>query len=321
LVPERRGIGFDQLHLAGAEVQQHRLLQPFVDLPAALAVGLGDAELALLQAFDHALDGGPGRALDLVHRQHRAPLPGAIDAALALLVLVVRRDRLRRGPGFHHLPCRDLLCRGLLRRGLLRCLGRLLLRRLLRLAHDLPSPSRQASSASRKACCCWGSTSARSRSSVIWNTSSARSPKVAMRASCTRRRWSRSTRVTSASRPGRSVETRLSRVRSPWSVLSKPICGTSRKWRRCRGCARRGGRTASRSVRDSASCSARSTDAGSTGRCGSDGKHSKGSNPVPLSPSNSRACWVASPSRSSEATIAANRPSRSGACTNTSSAP
>ena len=59
------------------------------------------------------------------------------------------------------------------------------------------------------------SSSAASRSSVIWKTSSARAPKVAMRASCTRRRCARKTWVTSASRPGRSVQTRLSKVRRP----------------------------------------------------------------------------------------------------------
>ena len=79
LVPERRRIGFDEFHVLRAEIQQHGFLQPFVDRPAALAVGLGDAEFAGLQAVDHALDGRPRRALDLLGRQHRAPFPGAVD--------------------------------------------------------------------------------------------------------------------------------------------------------------------------------------------------------------------------------------------------
>jgi hypothetical protein len=49
----------------------------------------------------------------------------------------------------------------------------------------------------------------------------ARSPKVAMRASCTRRRCSRSTAATSASRPGRSLQTR--------SMLGTASFGRSRR--------------------------------------------------------------------------------------------
>src|SRR5690606_14796843 len=98
LVPKRRRVGLDQLHLLGAEVHQHRLLQPRVDLPAAVAVGLGDAELALLDAVDHPLHRRPGRAFDLVHGEHGAPLPGAVDLEAQLLDdLGAGRPRALRG--------------------------------------------------------------------------------------------------------------------------------------------------------------------------------------------------------------------------------
>ena len=57
LVPERRGLGLDQLHFLRAEIQQHGFLQPFVDQPAAIAIGLRHAEFAGFQAGDDALDG------------------------------------------------------------------------------------------------------------------------------------------------------------------------------------------------------------------------------------------------------------------------
>src|SRR5690606_22689041 len=147
------------------------LLQPLVDLPAVVAVGLGDAQDAGFQAFDHALDRRTGGVLDLVDGKAGAALEGAFDHQLQFVDLL----RLGVGGGTHR-----------------------------------SSPSRQASSASLSACrrC---SSSGRSwpwsSVAVIWNTSSARSPKVAMRASCTRRPWRRRTSATSASSPGRSVAT------------------------------------------------------------------------------------------------------------------
>src|SRR5690606_18122693 len=61
LVPERGRRAIHHRHVVDTEVQQHGLLQPLVDLPAALAVRLRNAELAVLQALDHALDQRPGR--------------------------------------------------------------------------------------------------------------------------------------------------------------------------------------------------------------------------------------------------------------------
>ena len=142
-----------------------------------------------------------------------------------------------------------------------------------------------------------------------------------MRASCTRNDWLRSACATSASSPGRSVQTRLSSVRpSPVGRTSKPICGAMRKWRRWRGCDRRAGLTAS-SEPASVAARRRSTSSGSGALRASAGITSKLSNTMPCGPSSTRACWIAKPQRSSVATIAANRPSRSGECTNTSSAP
>src|SRR3546814_18657891 len=51
LVPERRRVGLDHFHVLGAEVPQQGLLQPFFDLPAALAVRLGAAEFTVPHAL------------------------------------------------------------------------------------------------------------------------------------------------------------------------------------------------------------------------------------------------------------------------------
>src|SRR5690606_39846751 len=45
LVPVRTPLAFHHRHVVDPEVQQHRLLQPLVDLPATFAIGLGNPEL------------------------------------------------------------------------------------------------------------------------------------------------------------------------------------------------------------------------------------------------------------------------------------
>src|SRR5690606_11889234 len=233
--------GFHFLH---AEIQQDRLLQPLVDRPATGAIGLGHAQATLLKAFDGAFDQRPRGAFDLLRVQGRAPVPGSGDHESGLLVgAVVRRGR---NPGRGKLACRELPCRcrlrdaaagsSLFRRGLLHgnslhgnflccnllccnlpCCSlrhRLLRGGLLPDAHLPASPSILASKALRSRAHAASSSGCLS-SPVTRNTSSARAPKVAMRASCTRRSWLRRTCATSASSPGRSVHTRLSTVAEP----------------------------------------------------------------------------------------------------------
>src|SRR5690606_5167076 len=269
---ERRRVAFDQFHVLHAEVQQHRLLQPLVDGPPALAVGFGHAQLAALHALDHALDHGPGRTLQLLGGQRAAPLPGALHHEPEL----VRRRWRGRG--------------GLLRR-LLRGLAGSLWG-----THRFSSPSMRDSSASRSASRLVSSSAVLS-GSLIRNTSSARAPKVATRASCTRIARARSTCAMSASRPGRSVQTRLSTVWLPSAPSSNWMCGTIRKWRRWRGWVRRAGRIFSSGP-----------DRGSARRCSiafaeggwrvSPGSTWKLSKMVPPGPSSARACWISRPRRS-----------------------
>ena len=293
------GLALDQLHLVDAEVQQHRLLQPFVDLPAALAVRLGDAELAAFQAFDHALHRRPRRAVDLVRRQHRAALERAVDHELQLLdARPLRRVLLAV---FLRRPCGRLLRSSLVsfEAGQQRFAQRLLLRVVER--------------------------AGRARS-VIWNTSSARSPKVAMRASCTRRRCvaqhlrdiGEQARAVGADQAQHACGAPCRRA-----IASKPTCGAMRKCRRWRGCARRAGRDrcrgrtgerrraggARRPPRDGATARDRPAALRSCRRSCHAGRRARAPAGSP------------GPARSSVATIAANRPSRSGECTNTSSAP
>src|SRR5690606_20776157 len=195
-------------------------------------------------------------AFDLFRRQHRTALPGAVDHEGELPVGI---RRLRGGRHLRHrllhrrllhrhvlrrgLPDDDLFHGRLLHGGLLR--SHLLRRRLLSATHLRASPSILASRASRSRAHA-ASPSGCLSSPVTRNTSSARAPKVAMRASCTRRPWLRSTWATSASSPGRSVLTRLSTVAAPSPLVANSTCGTMRKWRRCRGCVRCAGRTRSK---------------------------------------------------------------------------
>src|SRR5690606_33314824 len=262
LVPERRRLRVHHGHVVDAEVQQHRLLQPFVHLPAAAGLRLGHAQRAALQAGHGLLDRRPQR-FDPVRRQRRALLPGLLDPAL------VSRCQCRCG-------------------------------------HACRSPSMPSWGASRRATH-WDSYSARSCRSLITNTSSARAPKVAMRASWTRISCWRSTWAMSASRPGRSVQTRLITVRWPSAVVSKSTCGTTRKWRRWRGCARCAGRTSSEPASTVASLRSIAPMSGAW-RCSTESTW-KVSKMVCPGPSSARACWIARPSRSRVMTIAANRPS------------
>ena len=84
LVPPRRPAGGagDGDHVVEAERQQHRLLQPLVDLPAIGAL-LGDAHLALVQEVERLID----RVADDAGRaggNTLALLPHRLDRALQL---------------------------------------------------------------------------------------------------------------------------------------------------------------------------------------------------------------------------------------------
>ena len=59
LVPPGRAAGAaaDRAHVVETERQQHRLLQPLVDLPRAVRLRLGDARLALVEQIERELDG------------------------------------------------------------------------------------------------------------------------------------------------------------------------------------------------------------------------------------------------------------------------
>src|SRR5690606_9014718 len=274
LVPVGRRLRFDHRHVVDAEVQQHRLLQPLVDLPAAVGLRLGHAQVAALQPLHRRLHRRPDQVVRFLAGQRGATLPGVLDGALDAA-------------------------------------------RLCRWGHALLSPSMPSWSASRRASR-WMSSSARSSRSLTRKTSSARAPKVAMRASCTRKRCWRSTWAMSASRPGRSVQTRLTTVWRPSGAASKSTCGTTRKWRRWRGCARRARRTSSEPASTVASLRSIAPMSGAW-RWSTDSTWNV-SKMVRCGPSSARACWIASPSLSRVMTMAANRPSRSGACTNTSSA-
>src|SRR5690606_27345248 len=83
-VPEWFRIRSRELHLLDPYIHQHRLLQPFVDLPSALAVGFGNTELAAFQTLDRTLDQGRRGTLHLFRGEHRAPFPGALDDELQL---------------------------------------------------------------------------------------------------------------------------------------------------------------------------------------------------------------------------------------------
>src|SRR3546814_2594077 len=115
-------------------------------------------------AFDHALDHRPRRTLHFLGRERGATLPGAVDHELQF----VRFRRRGRGLLLRH------LLRGLVLAG-------------LRRGHRFASPSMRDSSASRRASRLSWSNAVLS-GSLMRYTSSACSPKVARRASCTRRR-------------------------------------------------------------------------------------------------------------------------------------
>ena len=59
LVPPRglAGAAGNRAHVVEAERQQHRLLQPLIDLPFAAGLALGDARLALVEQFERGIDG------------------------------------------------------------------------------------------------------------------------------------------------------------------------------------------------------------------------------------------------------------------------
>src|SRR5207249_6864464 len=65
LVPPRRlaRAAGNRAHVVEAERQQHRLLQPLIDLPLARGLALGDARLALVEQFERAIDGLANLAL------------------------------------------------------------------------------------------------------------------------------------------------------------------------------------------------------------------------------------------------------------------
>ena len=67
LVPPHRlaGSARDHAHVVEAERQQHGLLQPLVDLPAAVGLALGDARLAGVEQVERGLDRLAHRALGL----------------------------------------------------------------------------------------------------------------------------------------------------------------------------------------------------------------------------------------------------------------
>ena len=74
-VPERGGHGIHQRHVLGTEIQQHRFFQPLVDLPAAIPVGLGHPQRALLQSGNRLIHCRAHAAGDLVSLQVSAALP------------------------------------------------------------------------------------------------------------------------------------------------------------------------------------------------------------------------------------------------------
>src|SRR5690606_1801402 len=81
LVPVRCRLRLHHGHVVDPEVQQHRLLEPLVDPPAAFT-RLGHAQLAAFQALDRRLHRRPDHIPGFLRGQCGATLPGVLDLAL-----------------------------------------------------------------------------------------------------------------------------------------------------------------------------------------------------------------------------------------------
>jgi hypothetical protein len=79
LVERLRRAAIDHAIVIEAEVQQHRLLDPLVHRPAAMAIRFGDAAFAGFEQVDDLADGRPQVGLDLGLGQFVAPLEGGVD--------------------------------------------------------------------------------------------------------------------------------------------------------------------------------------------------------------------------------------------------
>jgi hypothetical protein len=79
LVEVGRGRGIHHHVGIEPERQQHRLLEPFVDAPAAGAIGLGDAQRAGFESIQHLPDRSGKLGAGIGGRNFRAPFPGRFD--------------------------------------------------------------------------------------------------------------------------------------------------------------------------------------------------------------------------------------------------
>src|SRR6185312_8845915 len=80
LVPPRglAGAAGNGAHVVEAERQQHRLLQPLIDLPLAVSPALGNPRLALVEQFERVIDSLANLALGR-RRNAVAGVEGGVD--------------------------------------------------------------------------------------------------------------------------------------------------------------------------------------------------------------------------------------------------
>src|SRR5450759_3607335 len=107
LVPPHRlaGAARDHAHIVEPERQQHGLLQPLIDLPAAVGLALGHARLAAVEQSKRGIDGLAHRALGL-RADFVAALEGVVDNLGKLIVRPVSYTHLRAHETRHDLVCR-----------------------------------------------------------------------------------------------------------------------------------------------------------------------------------------------------------------------
>src|SRR3546814_14825386 len=86
------GAARDLGHVVQAEREQHGLLEPLVDAPAARAIGLGNTRRAGIELRQRLIDRLTHRPLGLA-ADRNAVLPGGVDRRLKAIGRASRRER------------------------------------------------------------------------------------------------------------------------------------------------------------------------------------------------------------------------------------